>query len=79
MGADVRARATNVFGSDGQPDKESADASGDTVADMANGPRAHNMQFPETVSLLEALGSENSNHCRYATCVIRTLPSTKKQ
>lgn len=78
MGADVRARASNVFGGEGQADKESAEASGDTVADMANGPRAHNMQFPETVALLEGLGSANSNNCRYATCVIKTLPSTKK-
>jgi len=37
------------------------------------------MQFPETVELLERLGSENSNNCRYATCVIKTLPSAKKQ
>ena len=42
---------------------------------MANGPRAHNMQFPETVDfLLERLGSKNSNNCRYATCVVKTLP-----
>ena len=51
---------------------------GDTVADMANGPRAHNMQFPETVDFLGRLGSENSNNCRYATCVVPTLPSAKK-
>jgi hypothetical protein len=41
---------------------------------MANGPRAHNMQFPETVALLEGLGSKNSDNCRYATCVVKTLP-----
>ena len=77
MGADVRARATNVFGGEGEADKDAAGPTGDTVADMANGPRAHNMQFPETVALLEELGSENSDNCRYATCVIRTLPSAK--
>ncbi|MEO7132989.1 MAG: ankyrin repeat domain-containing protein [Vicinamibacterales bacterium] len=77
MGADVRAKAANVFGGEGEADKKAEAATGDTVADMANGPRAHNMQFPETVDLLMQLGSENSDNCRYATCVIRTLPSAK--
>lgn len=78
MGADVKARAGNIFGGEGQADKDAAGGKGDTVADMANGPRAHNMQFPETVDLLVSLGSENSNNCRYASCVVPTLPSTKK-
>ena len=69
----------NVFGGEGQADKNAGRDSGDTVADMANGPRAHNMQFPETVEFLVRLGSENSNNCRYATCVVPTLPSEKKQ
>jgi ankyrin repeat protein len=77
MGGDVKARASNVFGGDSQPDKETEGATGDTVADMANGPRAHNMQFPETVDLLERLGSQNSDNCRYATCIVKTLPSAK--
>lgn len=76
-GADVHARAANVFGGEGEADKKTSAATGDTVADMANGPRAHNMQFPETIDLLVQLGSENSDNCRYATCVIRTLPSAK--
>jgi uncharacterized protein len=75
MGGDVKARAKNVFGGEGLADKEAEGDAGDTVADMANGPRAHNMQFPETVDFLVSLGSENSNNCRYATCVIKTLPS----
>jgi ankyrin repeat protein len=79
MGADVKARATNVFGGEGQDDKSAEGGGGDTVADMANGPRAHNMQFPETVDLLVRLGSENSNNCRYATCVVKTLPAAKKK
>ena len=77
MGGDITARADNVFGGEGQADKK-ADSGGDTVADMANGPRAHNMQFPETVDWLVTLGSANSNNCRYATCIIKTLPSAKK-
>jgi uncharacterized protein len=79
MGGDVTARATNIFGGENQADKEAGGGKGDTVADMANGPRAHNMQFPDTVDLLVALGSENSDNCRYAACVIRTLPSTPKK
>lgn len=79
MGADVKTRANSAFGGEGEPDKDTAGGAGDTVADMANGPRAHNMQFPETVALLEKLGSENSENCRYATCVVKTLPSAKKK
>ncbi len=78
MGADIQARAGNIFGGEGQADKDAGGGKGDTVADMANGPRAHNMQYPETVDLLVRLGSENSNNCRYAACVVPTLPSTKK-
>ena len=79
MGAEVKARATSVFGGEGEDDQTVTGGTGDTVADMANGPRAHNMQFPETVDLLVRLGSENSNNCRYATCVIKTLPATTKK
>ncbi|MGE3277934.1 MAG: ankyrin repeat domain-containing protein [Vicinamibacterales bacterium] len=78
MGGDVTARARNVFGGEGEADKDATAETGDTVADMANGPRAHNMQFPETVALLEQLGSKNSDNCRYATCVVKTLPSKSK-
>lgn len=79
MGGDVTARATNIFGGENQADKDAGGGKGDTVADMANGPRAHNMQFPETVAFLEALGSANSNNCRYAACVVPTLPSDVKK
>lgn len=79
MGGDVTARATNIFGGENQADKDAGGGRGDSVADMANGPRAHNMQFPETVAFLEALGSANSNNCRYAACVVPTLPSEAKK
>ncbi len=36
---------------------------GTTVADMANGPRQRVQPFPETVALLEMLGSKNSHKC----------------
>ena len=75
MGADIKARASNIFGGAGSRDQGLNEETGDTVADMANGPKAHNMQYPETVILLEALGSDNSKNCRASTCVIRTLGS----
>jgi ankyrin repeat protein len=78
MGGDVAARATNIFGGENQADRDAGRDQGDTVADMANGPRAHNMQFVETVEFLVGLGSANSNNCRYATCVVPTLPAAKK-
>ncbi|HZP47449.1 MAG TPA: ankyrin repeat domain-containing protein [Vicinamibacterales bacterium] len=37
--------------------------SGQTVADMANGPVQRVSPFPETVALLEKLGSRNSHRC----------------
>jgi len=78
-GADVKARAKNVFGGVGESDKEVQGEVGDTVADMANGPKPHNMQFPETVKFLEKLGSENSNYCRFSACVVNTLAAPKKK
>lgn len=72
MGADVRAQAAQIFGGTGKADEKLKTESGDTVADMANGPRPHNLQFPETVDLLIKLGSKNSNNCRASTCVVKT-------
>ena len=37
--------------------------SGQTVADMANGPVQRVSPFPDTVALLEKLGSKNSHRC----------------
>ena len=71
-GADINARANMIFGGAGRADEE-VDGTGDTVADMANGPKAHNMQYPETVDFLETLGSENSDDCRASTCVVKTV------
>ncbi len=42
---------------------------GDTIADMANGPFHHSIPHPETVALLEKLGSANSKNCRSDQCV----------
>jgi hypothetical protein len=38
--------------------------SGQTTADMANGPVQRVSPFPETVALLEKLGSKNNHKCR---------------
>ena len=37
--------------------------SGQTTADLANGPVQRVSPFPETVALLEKLGSKNNNNC----------------
>jgi ankyrin repeat protein len=37
--------------------------SGQTTADMANGPVQRIQPFPETVALLEKLGSKNNHRC----------------
>jgi ankyrin repeat protein len=43
---------------------------GDTVADMANGPTRFGLPHPETLALLEKLGSENSHNCRSDQCLV---------
>jgi len=69
-GGNVKARSNTVFArnADDAPSAVAA-GTGETVADMANGPRETALVFPETVALLEKLGSENSNNCRASTCI----------
>ncbi len=45
---------------------------GDTVADLANGLFEHSVVHPETVALLESMGSANSHNCRSNECVVPT-------
>jgi uncharacterized protein len=45
---------------------------GDTVADLANGLFEHAVVHPDTVSLLERMGSVNSHNCRSNECVVPT-------
>jgi ankyrin repeat protein len=67
-GADVRARASgSMFGTRAAVNVETG--TGDTVADMANGPREKSLLHPDTVELLEHLGSENSHDCRSTACI----------
>ena len=43
---------------------------GDSPADMANGPTRFGQPHPETVALLEKLGSPNSHNCRSDQCFV---------
>jgi ankyrin repeat protein len=43
---------------------------GDSPVDMANGPTRFGQPHPETVALLEKLGSPNSHNCRSDQCVV---------
>jgi hypothetical protein len=86
-GADIHARSTGFLQSEGQRVFPAKDGKGDTVADMANGPREHGIQHPDTLALLVKLGSVNSNNCRSSTCVLivnapgfdDVLPKDQKQ
>lgn len=79
-GADVKARASGRLGGT-QGAEDVPDGTGDTVADMSNGPREKSLLHPETTKLLESLGSENSHDCRSTACVNNTKaekPAEKK-
>jgi ankyrin repeat protein len=67
-GGNPAARADVVL-SEGATDKSVEKGKGESVADMANGPRQKTILYPETVTLLEHLGSENSNNCRASLCI----------
>ena len=67
------------FASGDGPGDSVAAGTGDSVADMANGPRPHNLAYPETVALLEKLGSANSVNCRASTCVIKGKADKTKE
>ncbi len=79
-GADVKARASGRLGGT-QGAEDVPEGTGDSVADMANGPREKSLLHPETLALLEAMGSENSHDCRSTACVNNTKaekPAEKK-
>lgn len=71
-GSDVKVRANMIYGRNSDTDEAAAPGKGDTVADMANGPREWNLQYPEIVTHLIALGSEFSDNCKAAQCVQQT-------
>ena len=68
-GANLKAKSHGFIQQEGQTIFPAPPGKGDTVADMANGPRTHGIQHPDTVKLLESLGSENSHNCRSAVCL----------
>ena len=49
---------------------------GDSAADMANGPTRFGQPHPETLALLEKLGSPNSHNCRSDQCVVAPREDT---
>ena len=71
-GANVKARANTIYGRNSDTDEAVGEGMGDTVADMANGPREWNLQYPEIVTHLVKLGSEFSDNCKAAQCVQKT-------
>lgn len=75
-GADATARAAGRLGGT-QGAEPVPPGTGDTVADMANGPREKSLLHPETVALVERLGSENSHDCRSTACVNNTKEEKK--
>jgi ankyrin repeat protein len=77
-GADPKARARGRLGGT-QGATDVAEGTGDTVADMANGPREKSLLHPETVALLERLGSLNSHDCRSTGCVNNTKDDPKEK
>ena len=67
-GADPKARADKRL-QVGATGAEVEKGDGETVADMANGPRQKSIVYPDTTAILDALGSENSNNCRASLCI----------
>ncbi|MGE0814197.1 MAG: ankyrin repeat domain-containing protein [Vicinamibacterales bacterium] len=77
-GADPKARARGRLGGT-QGAVDVPEGTGDTVADMANGPREKSLLHPDTVKLLESLGSINSHDCRSTACVNNTKRDTPEK
>jgi ankyrin repeat protein len=74
QGADVTVQANMVYGRNDDTNQDVAAGQGDSVADMANGPREWNLQYPEIVDHLVKLGSPFADDCKTVTCVQRTRP-----
>lgn len=72
-GADVTAKANMIYGRADDGNRDVDAGTGDTVADMANGPRERSIIYPETIDLLLGMGAENSDNCRASVCVLNTV------
>jgi ankyrin repeat protein len=68
-GADISVRSTGVISQEGQDVSDAPNHKGDTVVDMANGPRTHGFQHFDTIKLLESFGGVNSHNCRSDMCL----------
>ncbi|HTS61830.1 MAG TPA: ankyrin repeat domain-containing protein [Candidatus Acidoferrales bacterium] len=53
-------------------DVKAKSRAGDSPADMANGPTRFGQPHPETLALLESMGSPNSHNCRSDQCVVQS-------
>jgi ankyrin repeat protein len=77
-GADPKARSNARLGGTQGSEDVAIKGDGDSVADMANGPREKSLLFPETVALLESMGSYNSHNCRSTGCINPTKQDKPK-
>ena len=77
-GADPKARSNARLGGTQGSEDVATKGEGDSVADMANGPREKSLLFPETVALLESMGSYNSHNCRSTGCINPTKEDKPK-
>jgi ankyrin repeat protein len=66
--ASVSASAYSLNGNKAKP------GTGETVADIANGPLEKTLVFPEVIDLLVSLGSDFSDNCRAALCINKPRP-----
>ena len=73
-GADVKARASHIYGRSADTNEDVEEGMGDSVADFANGPREWNLQYTEIVDHLLKLGSDFADDCKAVTCVQKTRP-----
>lgn len=77
-GADVTVQASMIYGRSSDTNEDVADGEGDSVADFANGPREWNLQYPEIVDRLVAMGSPFADNCKAGQCVQKTRPEPKR-
>jgi len=73
-GADPKARANMLGVADGVR-HDTEPGQGESVADMANGPFQRAIVYPDTIALLEKMGSANSQNCRAAACLNPNRPA----
>jgi hypothetical protein len=73
-GGDVKARADVFVERNAANTGATQPGTGETIADMANGPAEKTLVYPEIIDLLVRLGSEFSDNCRAALCINKARP-----